>query len=219
MLYVNMQKLYKMKKLFYLTFLFTVLFSSCSTSKDTVRYTVASQYGDCVGAGPQKCLFVKKDKQPDWQFFYSSIEGFNYEEGYEYVIDVKEEKRENVPADASSIKYILVKEISKTQKTSEGLPLNKQGSPQVNGQVISIESTSVGRGAAAGQFEVSVVKIKVTSSSDPEIKQGDIIYCELVSEPKVKPVEGREYVFKAKHKHPAHAKGVYLLETEVVDLI
>ncbi|MDR1054340.1 MAG: DUF4377 domain-containing protein [Prevotellaceae bacterium] len=35
------------------------------------------------------------------------MEGFNYEEDYEYEREVKEEKLENVPANASSIRYIL----------------------------------------------------------------------------------------------------------------
>jgi hypothetical protein len=32
------------------------------------------------------------------------------------------------------------------------------------------------------------------------------------------PVIGREYVFKAKNMHPAYAKGIYMLETNVWDL-
>lgn len=87
---------------------------------------VASRKGDCVGVAPQKCLLVKKGADTNWTFFYSQIEGFNYEEGYEYVLEVKEEKVENVPADASSLKYILVKEVSKTQTTSKDLPLSSK---------------------------------------------------------------------------------------------
>ena len=53
---------------------------------------------------------------------YSPIEGFEYEEGYEYVIEVKTENIDNPPIDGSSIKYILTKIISKTKKNSTGLP-------------------------------------------------------------------------------------------------
>lgn len=110
-----------MKKLIFLLVIFITIFGAC-TSTQTVRYTIASQYGDCVGVAPMKCLYVKKEDQSDWEFFYEQIEGFNYEEGYEYVIEVKTEPIENAPADASSIKYVLVKEISKTPTTSKNLP-------------------------------------------------------------------------------------------------
>lgn len=100
-----------------------VLFlGSCGSVKNTQKLTIASQQADCVGVGPMKCLLIKNNEQTDWQFFYSGIEGFNYEPGYEYVIEVKKEARPNPAADQSSIKYILVKEVSKTPKTSENLP-------------------------------------------------------------------------------------------------
>ncbi|SHF00939.1 DUF4377 domain-containing protein [Dysgonomonas macrotermitis] len=208
-----------MKKLILFYGLVLLAVSACTSSK-TTRYRVASEYGDCVGVAPQKCMYVKVGNQADWQFFYSRIEGFNYEEGYEYVLDVKTEKRENTPADASSFRYILVKQISKTRTTSTGLPRipSRNTGYQINGKVVSIEDATIGRGAAQGQFGVLVVGIEVTSSTDTFVKPGDIVYCELLPSPSVKPVKGREYVFKAKSKHPAHAKGVYFLETDVIDL-
>lgn len=210
-----------MKTTFYVS-LFTLFFLvSCSTTQ-TSKYTVASQNADCTGVGPQKCLLVKKGTDPNWEFFYSSIDGFNYEPGYEYVLEVKEEKLENVPADASSIKYALVKEVSKTAKTSENLPaavIQKQNGYQCTGKVLSVDTETIGRGAAAGRFEVTVVKIQVTSSTRNEIKEGSTIHCELIKSPNVQPVVGREYVFKAKNLHPAHAKGVYMLDTNILDLV
>lgn len=87
-----------------------------------VTYTIASRQGDCVGVAPQKCMLIKKEGAEGWEFFYSNIEGFQYEPGYEYVLKVREEKKNPVPADASSIKYVLVKEVSKVKKNSEYLP-------------------------------------------------------------------------------------------------
>lgn len=81
-----------------------------------VTFTIASKLVDCTGVGPMKCMQVKEGDATEWTFFYAGIEGFTYEEGYEYVVEVKREKLEIVPADASSIKYTLVKEISKTKK-------------------------------------------------------------------------------------------------------
>ncbi len=95
---------------------------ACNSDENTEKMTIASETRDCVGVGPQDCLLVKMDGQTDWEYFYSSIDGFIYEPGYEYVLEIKKEQVENPAADQSSIRYILVKEVSKTQKTSENLP-------------------------------------------------------------------------------------------------
>lgn len=198
-----------------------LLMVSCSSDKKVVEYTVASQTVDCSGVGRQKCMLVKKADSSDWEYFYSQIEGFNYEEGFEYVIEVEEQEVENPPADASSIRYILVNEVSKTAKTSEGLPVSAtaQSHYQWGGKVLEIEQTTVGRGAAEGMFPVQVIKLEVTHSSTDLFKAGDIIHAELVASPKAMPVVGREYVFKATDAHPAHAKGVYMLNTDVMELV
>lgn len=116
-----------MSKIIVFLFSMSLLLVSCNGNKavDAEKMTVASQQGDCVGVAPMKCLLVKKDGQADWEFFYNSIEGFNYEPGYEYVLEVKAEKIENPAADQSSLKYTLVKVVSKTEKVSEGLPMNR----------------------------------------------------------------------------------------------
>ncbi len=211
-----------MKKLIGLLFLLPLLFASCASNKGTVKMIVASQQGDCVGVVPQKCLLVKKGTDTNWTFFYNQIEGFQYEPGYEYVLEVKEVKVENVPADASSLKYILVKEVSKIPAVSEGLPESvKSAVPnyQWGGRVLRIAEENIGRGAAKGKMSVAVLEVLVTSSEADEFKDGDTIHCELVASPKVMPIVGREYVFKAKDMHPAHALGVYMLETDVQDLV
>lgn len=98
------------------------LISCNSNTEKTEKLIIASEQGDCVGVVPMKCLLVKKEGKSEWEFFYNDIEGFNYEPGYEYVLEIKTEKIENPVADGSSLKYILVKEVSKTQKTSADLP-------------------------------------------------------------------------------------------------
>lgn len=109
-----------------LALLSVVLFLGSCTEKGTVeRVTVASDYADCVGVGPQLCLLIKFEGKSNWEYWYSGIDGFEYEPGYEYVLDVRKESLlEPRAADQSSIKYVLVKEISKTQKTSDDLPDN-----------------------------------------------------------------------------------------------
>lgn len=70
---------------------------------------------DCVGVAPQKCLLVKQDLKDDWTLYYDQIEGFEYEPGYDYELRIQEEKVENPPADASSIRWILVDVMNKTR--------------------------------------------------------------------------------------------------------
>lgn len=99
----------------------TLVIASEPTS-DLITLTIASKQADCTGVGKQKCLLVKEDDADDWIFWYSGIEGFTYEEGYEYVLEVSKVKVDNVPADASSLKYVLMREVSKTKKESEDMP-------------------------------------------------------------------------------------------------
>lgn len=113
-----------MKKLILFLFSCAFLLSSCNMSTNTEKITIASRQGDCVGVAPQKCLLVKMGETEEWTFFYDQIEGFTYEPGYEYVLEIKKDKIDNPPADHSSMKYTLVKEISKEKKNSEGLSPN-----------------------------------------------------------------------------------------------
>lgn len=103
-------------------FLVSSLAVACGRQKDTEVITVASEKAECVGVGPQECLLIKRDGGSGWEFWYSGIEGFDYERGYEYVLKISKEEVANQAADRSAIKYVLVKQISKTAKTSENMP-------------------------------------------------------------------------------------------------
>ncbi|WP_392419629.1 META domain-containing protein [Capnocytophaga canis] len=92
--------------------------SACSTSKEQI-YWVNSVKVDCdAGAGKAECLQVSKNEDLDkaqWEYFYAPIENFVFEEGFFKKIQVKETQLDskNVPADASSVKYTMIKEIEK----------------------------------------------------------------------------------------------------------
>lgn len=68
---------------------------------------------DCEGVAPQKCMLVKENPEDDWTLYYDQIEGFDYEEGYEYELRIREEQVEDPPADASSIRWTLVEVANK----------------------------------------------------------------------------------------------------------
>lgn len=77
---------------------------------------IASKLDDCVGAASKKCMMVKEEEDAPWELMYQDIEGFNYEEGYEYKIEVRREEVSNPAADAPSIRYVLLNQISKEKK-------------------------------------------------------------------------------------------------------
>ena len=128
-----------------------LLFAACSTGEKAAIYWVNSYRVDCVGVGPMKCMLVQKGETPEpgkWTNFYSKIEGFEYEPGFIYKLKVKEEQLENVPADASSIKYTLVEVLEK----KEDIKLALDGSWEalkINGSVIKLP-----RSRGAGVYQI-----------------------------------------------------------------
>ena len=99
-----------------LTFITLILCASCAGIKkaNTETWLVAPERVPCSGVAPMECLQIKKNPSDTaWQYFYDAIEGFTYEPGYTYTLEVSSAKVENPPADASSIQYKLVKVIKK----------------------------------------------------------------------------------------------------------
>ena len=84
------------------------------TESEVVTMYVGPELVDCVGEGPMLCMQVKYDPDEEWQLFYSQIEGFDFEPGYEYELLVQVDPVENPPAGGSSLRYTLVEEVSKT---------------------------------------------------------------------------------------------------------
>lgn len=121
-----------MKKLYFASIIlciFSFCNYACSNDEEkntTVIMTVASKMGKSetiLGNGTVSILWVKYGEYLDWQGLSpNEIKGFNYEEGYEYKIEVKILPIKNPPMDASSIEYYYVKTLSKEKKDSEGLP-------------------------------------------------------------------------------------------------
>lgn len=74
---------------------------------------IASERKPCTGVAPMECLQVRESPDLPWQYFYSEIEGFTFEPGFDYELRVREEKVANPPADGSSLRWTLVKVVSK----------------------------------------------------------------------------------------------------------
>ncbi|WP_057938165.1 DUF4377 domain-containing protein [Algoriphagus resistens] len=97
--------------------LFGVIACEKQADKTTQTWWINSAKMDCTGVAPMSCLQIQKGSEIDpkgWEFFYSAIQGFDYEPGNIYQITVKViEKEIPLPADASSQNYELVEILSK----------------------------------------------------------------------------------------------------------
>ena len=84
-----------------------------STAGGTVlEAAVGPELEDCVGVAPMRCLVV------DGLLFYSGIDGFDYQEGYEYRILMEQYDAypgQEVPADAGRYGYRLIEVLEKTR--------------------------------------------------------------------------------------------------------
>ena len=69
---------------------------------------IAAARVPCQGFVPQECLLVRRHPDTDWTFFYAPIEGFDYQPGFEYTINVLQRSIRNPPQDSSSASYHLV---------------------------------------------------------------------------------------------------------------
>ena len=105
-------------------YLFLLLTITCTsnTINDSKLLLIADHLEDCAGVSPQKCMLIKGSNADDWTYFYDQIEGFDYEEGYNYEIVVRKIAVKNPPADAASYKYVL-KEILSKIASNEADPL------------------------------------------------------------------------------------------------
>lgn len=99
--------------------------TATENSQEKTLY-IASELVDCVGVAPMKCMQVKENPNEEWASFYDGIQGFDFEAGYQYKLKVfvKYLDPKDVPADASSRRWSLVKILEKTDaNTGEAMPL------------------------------------------------------------------------------------------------
>jgi len=70
----------------------------------------------CTGVARMSCLRVRTLPDGAWQFFYQDIEGFAFEEGYRWRLDVERRRVPDPPADGSNMAYRLVRVVSKERE-------------------------------------------------------------------------------------------------------
>ena len=111
-----------MKRYFYI--LIFLILSGCGAKEEVIGEThlrVNSYTVDCVGVMEGQCLLVQEGDlvgSEDWEYFYfeDGIVGFDYEPGYIYNLLVKKVPVKNPPMDGSSIRYELIRILSKEKQ-------------------------------------------------------------------------------------------------------
>lgn len=72
------------------------------------RTLIVQHHGaECMGMAPQLCLLMREPGGTEFLRSYGGIEGFAYEWGYTYEIEIEEHRVPNPPADGSSIRRVL----------------------------------------------------------------------------------------------------------------
>lgn len=93
--------------------LVTLLMAATPAWSATRMLEVDSRLAECSGVGRQQCMRVRDGSDQPWRLFYGAIEGFTFEPGYRYRLKVEEIPVENPPADASSVRTVLVEMVRK----------------------------------------------------------------------------------------------------------
>ena len=143
-----------------LTLSLLVLISPGQAMTNESIFWINSFTVQCVGVAPMTCMQVQESDSLEpgkWNNFYSRIEGFTYEAGYLYKLRIRKEALENVPADASSIRYVLVQLLEKTRDPKININ-DIWAVTAIQGEPIDMRQD----GQAAPLIEVSLSAMRVT---------------------------------------------------------
>lgn len=115
--------------------------TACEAEPDTTNQKtiyVGPNLVDCVGAVPQQCLLIKENPDDEWSLFYDQIEGFDFEEGYEYELIVEVQVIDEPPQDGSMLRTSLVEIVTKTEviQPSTDQPVGREGLPTLTWEAI-----------------------------------------------------------------------------------
>lgn len=89
-----------------------------SDGSDNMQLKILHYRQPCQGVGIQLCYLVGENVDTA-EFFYNSIEGFEYEWGYNYTLLVEKRIIDKPMADASSFSFRLIKQISKEKVSAD----------------------------------------------------------------------------------------------------
>ena len=117
---LNSMKNYLLPVIFFL-FILAISCKKDNNSDKIITMTVASKKVESfTSIAPKASLNVKieGDSRGWFPLTNQEIQGFAYEEGFEYVLKVNQSHIDNLPTDGSSIEYVLIEVLSKTKDDS-----------------------------------------------------------------------------------------------------
>lgn len=173
-----------------MVFCMVLLTASLSAQSNVFKMQIKENKGECTGVGKMSCYLVKYHNSKDWEFFYAPIANFEYQEGIRYRVLVKRTKLENVPADAPSYKYEVVRVLN--QKPMDRMADRKgKGNVEVITMVVKedkVDCTGVG--------PMKCLQVKYKESDDWEYFYSGIT--------NFKHEEGYRYTLKVKRIERMH---------------
>lgn len=94
--------------------------SSADQSSDgvVVLLSVGPALAPCTGIIETQCLLVKRPGEDQWTFFYDPIEGFDFQPGYNWTLEVRRTEVKNPPADGSSARWELIRIVEQVMERS-----------------------------------------------------------------------------------------------------
>ena len=100
------------------TDLFIILMILCSSinlpaQTNLKKIFIADHYVNCQGVGQADCFQIKDSANGIWTNFYGHIEGFNYEEGYQYELMIEVLTIQNTQSDSPIYHYVFNQLIDK----------------------------------------------------------------------------------------------------------
>jgi hypothetical protein len=78
------------------------------SQQEIITLEIAPRLVDCTGVGPQRCMQTRRPTEQTWTNFYDAISGFEYQEGFRYLIRVERTRVENPVADQSGYSWRLL---------------------------------------------------------------------------------------------------------------
>lgn len=101
-------------KILILVALFWLSFSSAAQSNSfDVRLVISAEQVQCELEVVHPCFQAKKETDPYWTMTIDAIQNFDFEPGFEYVLDLKVEHLSQPMQDVPSINYTLVNIVEK----------------------------------------------------------------------------------------------------------
>ena len=96
-----------------------------STDENIETLIIGPYTETCFGAFEQQCYLEFNEESQEWEFFYESIQGFDFEPGYIYRLKVRLEEREEGIQDVGRYAYHLVEVLSKEEASVDEKPPRK----------------------------------------------------------------------------------------------